>query len=1250
MSRYGPSKRTLEAVEEYENLNDEAPVVKRPKLDEGLLCRHNRLIKMTDPYLVEHAGTPSLTGRPTRGNGERINNKQATKETVKRNRTAAVGGQTAPQPAKHQPTDGTENSLYSPSTWNNEYRRRMIACNAKAKKADDKDGTPRAAHQIISTQALFEDDVFLPIAAVWYALVKQDTKVAFGTQRLFELARYNPDHGMCYVLSPRILIMPLIFCAELPDLVGETFEHSNSPSTNTIGKNKKQKKQKANLKTKSSPKAVSTSTKGSDLLLSEQPRIFSHCVLVTAEKIISFNYKESVRLTFMNSQQNPENYDQYRQAARNVVRNSQWLNGSPVWNDESWPMVAQQGSGSLTPAVSGIHVVLNAWAYILNIPLAHNPQLKKDFYAEARKLIQLALKGCLDSGTIRAFMQAYEYATCDDSVCVEQRESNIQKAADGLRHMQTVYMNEPIFNEIIEKIQRNEQGQSTKESDSSSPSGKRGPRNPPVGNPLVPGRDSTTPGKDPPAPPQDPPAPGGGPSASEEDPSGPREDSSGSGGDSPGSGGDPSASGGDSPASPASWEAILDAGIERHTEHFVQQSAEFQSNCTHIESPNNMMDEAVVLAIASFWDGLRRTGTIFGFGTADTFRCNRSEDTVVQGLTAVSGPHPLIIPLLMNEADIHTPPPPKSAKGGTRGKKTAVPKGKGRETDKTSLHHGGIGHFVLAIAERRNNDIVEITVKDSRSGSIRRGELFNAARGFVTHSGWMGIGPQGNPMPANPIFTSEHYPKVPIQRYGNTCGLYAILNAWAYMLNIPIREARVFDATHNHHKFHATALRLINLALAGFMDSSSIQAFFNVWNYAVQQDVNDLSVHVVRADAQRMDPRILQDRIMELRDLDQALALEPPPTEAQITQVTDLGTSREIAIRQLKLATNNAQKVAANLTAARSSPGPAGFSKPRDEDIAFLVEVTGFAPERVSAELTRARGDRNKAINNILDRYKTGNSPTGSRGGSTPYKAGNQTAPPDTGLEHSYDEVDIGRLMSYRDISLNTVLRQLDRAGGDVGKAEERIRHLSNALSSNSGSSQSHHSAANNYGPFDPKLERPHTDADIDEIMAIKHQVQEQVSEERENFAGNVERSRRDMIKGLTQGEKPSSVTNQEEDPELHPPDKSTISERSPTHAETLTSPISTPVTAAQVNPPSVDLPDSSTAHENVTPSGNIEQPQAVATQAPQLKRELVFPEENVNTLISIGYSRAEAVFALEMGEGDLARAVDYLYAPFPEE
>lgn len=927
VSGYGRSKRTIGAVEEYENLNDEAPIVKRPKLDESL---------------VDHAGTPRLTDRSTRGSGDRINGKQATKEKGKRNRTAAVGGQTTPQPAKHPPIEGTENSLYSPSSWNNEYRRRMTTCDAKA---NGKDGPQRTAHHIIST----------------------------------------------------------------------------------------------------------------------------------------------------------------------------------------------------------------------------------------------------------------------------------------------------------------------KESNSLSASGKRGLRYPSVGNLLVPGRDSTTPGKHPPAPPQDPPAQGppalgGEPSAPEEDPPAPGEGPSGPGVHSPGSGGDPSAPGGDSSPWPASWEAILDAGIERHTEHFEQQSAEFQSNCTHIKSPINMMDESVVLAIASLWDGLRRAGTIFGFGTADTFRCNRSQDTVVQGLTAVSGPHPLIIPLLMNDADIHTPPPPKSAKGGTRSKKTTVSKRKGKETDKTSLHHGSIGHFVLTIAERRSDDIVEITIKDSRPGYIRVGDLFTAARGFITHSGWMGIDPQGNPMPANPIFTSENYPVVPIQRHGNTCGLYAILNAWAYMLKIPIREARVYDAVHNHHRFHATALMLINLALAGCMDSSTIQAFFNVWKYAVQQDVNNLTVHVVRAEAQRMDPRILQDRIMEQRDLDQALALEPPPTEAQITQVTDLGTSREMAIQQLKLATDDAQTVAANLMAARSSPGAAGLSKPPEEDVAFVVEVTGFPPESVSAELTRARGDRNKAINNILDQYKTGNSPTGSRSASTPHKAGNLTAPPDTGLEHSYDEVDIGRLMSYRDISLNTVLRQLDRAGGDVGKAEERIRHLSNALSSNSGSSESHHSAANNYGPFDPKSERPYTDADVVEIMAIKHQVQEQVSEERKNSAGNVDRSRKDMIKGLTRGEQSSSINNQEDDPELHPYAQHMTSERSPPHAETLTSPIRTPVTTDQVNPLGVDLPDSSTPHKNIAPSGNIEQPQAMATQAPQLRREVVFPEEDVNTLTSIGYSRAEAIFALEMGEGDLARAVDYLYAQFQEE
>lgn len=825
-----------------------------------------------------------------------------------------------------------------------------------------------------------------------------------------------------------------------------------------------------------------------------------------------------------------------------------------------------------------------------------------------------------------------------------KRTSNIQAAKETANQNETAAIGGQTAPRTDKDQPRTELNQSTKGSDGSSPSRKRGlsesaghhsggGTSGPEGSTLGSGGCPSGAGGDPPAPGGDPPAPGADP---------------------PGSGDHPPTPGEDPSSSPASWEAILDAGMQRHSEHFGQQSAEMQRHCTRIRNPTDMMDESVVLAIASLWDGLRRAGTMFGFGTADTFRCNRSEGTVAPGTTAVSGPYPLIIPLLINKADVHTPPPPKYAKGATRGKKIEKPKGKrkgkGRETKETSQHVGGIGHFVFAVAERRNNDIVETTVKDSAPGHVSREDLFEATRGLVTLSGWMGVDPQGNPVPAEPSFPVESYPEVPRQYCGNTCGLYVILNAWACMLGIPTRPQRVFVRAHPHRRFHTLALQLINLALAGFMDSSTIQAFLNVLGYAVQQDVNDLTVHVVRADAQRMDQRILADRVMEQRDLDRALALEPPPTEAQITQVTDLGTSREMAFRQLKLARNHAQTVAENLTAARHSPGPGDIFQPHEEDISRLMMIGGFSHDSVNQELIRTRGHLDTALSNLFDQHQTGNSPTRTGTDSTPHKAGNQTRPPSTGVQHSYDEVDIGRLMSYRDISLNTVLRQLDRAGGDVRKAEEKIRDLSNALSSNSGSAQSHHSALNDPGPSNPDTELPYTDKDVDGVMTTKQEAQERIAEERENFAVNVQRSRRDMIKNLTQDEAPSAATNPQEDPASNPSDKPAISERPPSHTYTLTSPISTTITTAQVNPPAIDLPESSTPHEHLTPFVNTEQLPAPATQPPQLRREMVFPEEDVNTLTSVGYSRAEAVFALEMGGGDLARAVDYLYAQHPEE
>ena len=984
---------------------------------------------MGDAHPGKHVATATSLNQFPQRSRDHVKDTKATKAGA-RNETAGLGDQTAPQLDGDELGNNAMNSALA-SQWNIDYRHRMDACNVRAKKVNGKKG---ARHRLTHSDSLIDDDVFLPIAAIWYGLVKQDIRFAFGTKRLFEVARCDEGDEMACVLSPNHFLIPLIFSAGLPDLTEEALENVGANPTKII-QNKKNGKQK-----KSKPK-VHVQSKAD--LVSKDEASLPQGILVIAERGDATEIGVPVFLTFMDSHSNETKQNNFRQAARNVVRDSLWMEEMQIWSDESWPAVARQGSNSKTPFASGIHVVLNAWAYMLNISLAKDVRLKPDFYAEARKIIRVALKGCLDSRTIRSFMQAYNYAVPQDLAAVRQIDEG-QNTINGLRHMQSVYMNEHIFNEIIDRIHRGEQGGSPAEGDDTPPHGRGVPS---ASGDVAPGGHSSRPKRDPPRPGEGLSGQGVDPAPSETSPLPPRQFPS-----------DPSrvpsGLGGDPPLS-QSWETILNDGMERYNEIYKQETRRTREVFASIESEQEIEDGPVCIAIASLWEALRRAGTIFSFATAITFEVNRSAETSVMfpGETVVFGHYPLIIPLYM-PAKEHIGPPPKAELQTAwkikeeqyrqdRIKKLEKTRGRGKGAKDRSNWANGVGHFVLAIVERHDNEQIQITISNSGPRYARNEDLANAARTLVTCSGWLGVDADGNRLRAAPDFAPVAFPEVPLQRYGNTCGLYVILNAWAYMLGIPIRQERERKSQYPHTQFQKTALRIINLALAGFMDSLTIQAFFNVWGYAIEQDVNDSNARVTVARTVRMNETILQTLVGDQRVIERYQAASSAPSEEQITELTNMGFPRERVIQQLTLMEGNSEMALIGLSST-----PVSSYTPQDDDIETLMALGGFSRERVIQELIGTTGDRDRAYNNLLGFEETANYPITAEDKASPYKAGSENAPPGTGLEHPYDEETIAMLMTYRDISPETVIKELNRAEGDVEKARERIRHLSQSLSS----------------------------------------------------------------------------------------------------------------------------------------------------------------------------------------------------------
>ena len=102
------------------------------------------------------------------------------------------------------------------------------------------------------------------------------------------------------------------------------------------------------------------------------------------------------------------------------------------------------------------------------------------------------------------------------------------------------------------------------------------------------------------------------------------------------------------------------------------------------------------------------------------------------------------------------------------------------------------------------------------------------------------------------------------------------------MLGIPLLEElkRSNHRDDNDTEFLERALDIVNLALAGCMDSRTIQAFLNVYGYSAKQDVHDLPEHTVNA--VRKGPRRLERSLEHQKEKDENIpSLTPSPSSSQ---------------------------------------------------------------------------------------------------------------------------------------------------------------------------------------------------------------------------------------------------------------------------------------------------------------------------------------------------------------------------------
>ncbi|GAB1734251.1 hypothetical protein NU195Hw_g3203t1 [Hortaea werneckii] len=153
-------------------------------------------------------------------------------------------------------------------------------------------------------------------------------------------------------------------------------------------------------------------------------------------------------------------------------------------------------------------------------------------------------------------------------------------------------------------------------------------------------------------------------------------------------------------------------------------------------------------------------------------------------------------------------------------------------------HRSGGGHLSLYIirgvgpegAHSGNATRFQVEAHDSfgptRNAALQDG-AFATVQQTLQFGGWTGLEP-GDPandaLFPNQVIAGEG---VADQRAGWNCGYHTVLNAWAHALNLQTVAAGV----RLGGRFNAVSVEMVNLAMQGFMDSATIEAFFLCYGY-----------------------------------------------------------------------------------------------------------------------------------------------------------------------------------------------------------------------------------------------------------------------------------------------------------------------------------------------------------------------------------------------------------------------------------
>ena len=280
------------------------------------------------------------------------------------------------------------------------------------------------------------------------------------------------------------------------------------------------------------------------------------------------------------------------------------------------------------------------------------------------------------------------------------------------------------------------------------------------------------------------------------------------------------------------WRERLESGLQRQRRRKAEVEMKHQGKKTvfaDIKTLERMGHYDIVNAIASVWEALRRKNIYYAFGHDSVYQTSEGQSSAASDGRLdgqdmlLPGERGFIMPLVL---------PGKTIKS--------------------------TAHYVLAVTRLLEDGIqdpwVDIEIFDSCVEYVPQEDVQSGARRVVQNSDWLAsVGVPND----RPFRENIGWPEFPRQEGVDTCGFNVILNAWAVMLEIPLYPSRAgrrtVDGYWSSEEFLDQGREMLNLALAGCMDSETIQAFMNTHGYSAEQSVNDAEEAVRHITTVRMN-------------------------------------------------------------------------------------------------------------------------------------------------------------------------------------------------------------------------------------------------------------------------------------------------------------------------------------------------------------------------------------------------------------